>query len=405
MKLRIRFLFVVLIVAFISSCNKYEVFEENNIDINALSTSNIDTKLAVINLRVNQAEFDSMMQHYTSDIEIKGYLSMYNGSQTIIDDEEAEFGIKGSSTAAYPLKSLKVKFENNLDNSDGSIIDVKKHLPLHDLSTIRNFSLRNSGNDFYNSFIKDVCYSQMAVDMGLDVELGYDRSVQVFVNGSFYGLLHLRTEKNKTALSKLLGVSKGDLNIIKINHIGGGEEEIEYKAGDAAILNELVTAVFAHDTQKLKELVDVQSYIDYVVYQDYIGNSDWPFNNVQLYSVLDGKFRFFLYDLDFAGTRDKFFVLSDNALGFLYNIYQGLEKDPVIKAQIKQAQKDILNYCNNYKFRAVVDNHANDIEQDILYNIKKYKVPANSAAWYLEIEKLLEQFELRRRGYEKFYDL
>ena len=404
--LNIRALFIILtVITIATACNKVEVVEENNIDLNSVNPSNIDTKLAVINIVVDQDEFDYMMSHYNDDIEIIGHLSMFMNNQIIISNEEAEFGIKGSSTAAYPLKSLKVKFENNLDNSFGTIIDVKKHLPTHDFSTIRNFSLRNSGNDYYESFIKDVCYSQMAVDMSLEIELSYDRSVQVFVNSSFYGLLHLRTEKNKTALSKLLGVSKGDLNILKINHIGGGEEEIEYKAGDEAILNELVTAVFAHDTEKIKEMVDVTSFVEYVTYQDFIGNSDWPFNNVQLYSVLDGKFRFFLYDLDFAGTRDKYFVLNDNPLGFLYNMYQGLEKDADIKAQIKQSQKDIVNYGSNDVFRAIVDSKAGEIENEIKYNITKYHVPAYSAAWYLKIENLLEQYELRRKEYKGFYKL
>jgi len=398
-------LILLAVVAIMTACNKYEVVEDNNINIEVLNPSNIDTKLAVINIVVNQAEFDSMMYYYSDDIEIMGLLSMYEGNQIIISNEEAEFGIKGSSTASYPLKSLKVKFENTLDNSQGYIIDVEKHLPIHDFSKIRNFSLRNSGNDFYESFIKDVCYSDMAAGMGLDMELSYDRSVQVFVNSSFYGLLHLRTEKNKTALSKLLDVEKDDLNILKIGHIGGGEEEIEFKDGDEAIMNELVTAVFAHDTEKLKEMVDVTSFIEYVTYQDFIGNSDWPFNNVQLYSVLDGKFRFFLYDLDFAGTRDKYFVLTDNDLGFLYNMYLGLKKDATIAAQMKQSQLDILNYCSNDRFRRIVDKKATEIEYEIIYNISKYQIPATSASWYLQIENLLEQFELRRKGYKDFYKL
>jgi len=343
------YVFILLGVLFLLSvsCNKYIVEEVETVDASTVTPNTIETDLAVINITVPQADFDYMMGNYTEDIEIVGHLTMFHFKKQIIKDQLIEISIKGSFTAEYPLKSLKIKFDKNQDNSTGSILNVEDKLANHHLDVIRNFSLRNSGNDFYESYIKDISYSQLAIDMKLDLELSYYRIVQVFVNDKFYGLLNMRTEKNRTALSKLMDVSKGDLNIIKINHIGGGVEELEYKHGDEAKMNELVTAVFSRNTTKLKELLDLQNVADYIAYQDFIGNSDWPFNNVEIYSVLDGKFRFFLYDLDFAGTRNKYFVLDDNPNGFVYNMFKALMEDDATKAMFEESQRKIVNYAHS----------------------------------------------------------
>ncbi len=401
------YVFILLGVLFLLSvsCNKYIVEEVETVDASTVTPNTIETDLAVINITVPQADFDYMMGNYTEDIEIVGHLTMFHFKKQIIKDQLIEISIKGSFTAEYPLKSLKIKFDKNQDNSTGSILNVEDKLANHHLDVIRNFSLRNSGNDFYESYIKDISYSQLAIDMKLDLELSYYRIVQVFVNDKFYGLLNMRTEKNRTALSKLMDVSKGDLNIIKINHIGGGVEELEYKHGDEAKMNELVTAVFSRNTTKLKELLDLQNVADYIAYQDFIGNSDWPFNNVEIYSVVDGKFRFFLYDLDFAGTRNKYFFLDDNPNGFVYNMFKALMEDDATKAMFEESQRKIVNYAHTSKFKQIVRANAHRIENEISYNISKYAVPSSHAEWYLELEKVQNQYELRRDEYIDYYGL
>jgi len=317
----------------------------------------------------------------------------------------ASIGIKGTSTAAYSLKSLKLKFDETIDNTQHTIIMPSKHLPNHHFNKIKKISLRNSGNDFHGSFIKDISYTQLAIDMGLDLELTYNRDVEVFVNSNFYGLMHLRTEKSDGAISNLLQVKKKDVNIIKINHLGDGQEEIEFKDGDKEILQNLVDQVQSGNTAELLQLIDINSFMDYIAYENFIGNSDWPFNNVQLYSVADGRFRFFLYDLDFAGTRDLFFAEDHNKQGFLYHMYQALMQDPEFSQKLIQRNKEIYHKATYENFEAIINDNANRIENEIVYNISKYQVPSSRVVWYYEIEKVLNQFQSRRSAYAKHYNL
>lgn len=388
------------------SCSKLEIEEDLGVKSETVTMANMGTNLAIINLSVDQNEFDHMMAQYGQDIEISGYFAMYESyPKLIIDSAEVLISIKGSSTAMYPLKSLSIDFDHHIDNTQNTIISPPTLLPNHSLDELSKISLRNSGNDFYESNIKDAVYTQMAINLNLNVELGYYRPVQVFVNNKFYGLLKIRTEKSKSALSKLLGTHKGDMNLLRVNHIGNGNEEIEFKDGDETIMQELVDAANSGNTSKLKSMIDVASFIDYYIFQDFIGNSDWPYNNVQMHSELSNPFRFFLYDLDFAGTRDKYFVEDDAAKGLVYNIYTTLKKDDQINAQFDQKRQELYSNCTPQQFKAITNNIANQLEPEINYNIDKYGVPSSVAEWYLHIESIIDQFELRRTNYKNKYKL
>ena len=49
----------------------------------------------------------------------------------------------------------------------------------------------------------------------------------------------------------------------------------------------------------IRNLLDIEDFINYMAIQFYIGNSDWPFNNVKGFrDRKDGRFHFVLFDLD-----------------------------------------------------------------------------------------------------------
>ena len=397
-------LFTFIILA--SSCSKFEVTEDLGISPSELTPKNINTNLPIIELIVDQAEFDNMIQNFEQDIEIDGKYTMYDSyPSTIIKSQVISLNIKGRSSEGNPLKSLTVLFDNTVDNKTNPIIVVDKLLNGHSVDELKKISLRDSGNDFAETMLKDICYTQLAIDMGLDVELGYYQQVQVFVNKNYYGLLNLRTEKSKKALSKLIGAHKGDINIIRISREGNGPEEIEFKDGDDAYMQPLIDAAKNHDATALKALLDINSFVDYMVYEDFTGNNDWPNNNVQIHSVLDGKFRFFLYDLDFAGNLDKFFAEDDIGSGLLNDMYVTLKNDPDVEPLFIERQHYIYENATLNHFSKILDINATKIEKDINYNISKFTAPKTKVNWYLNLEEIENQFELRRDKYKNHYKL
>lgn len=403
---RFYILLFALILVFSISCSKYKVHTETSIDIDNLSIENINTQLDIIHITADSTPFAYMMTYPHEDIEIDAVFNMYSQGEAIISNKDIELKIKGTSTVFYDLKSLKVKFNKKVNNQIIPIIQVENPLPGHHLEVLKKISLRNSGNDFYGTFIKDISYTELAIQLGLDLELSYYKPVQVFINHQYYGLLNLRTEKDDNSLGKLLDVDNEDVNILKISHIGDGQEMIAFSSGDSLVIQNFIDAVNRKDTPFLLENVDLSSFADYIIFEDYIGNHDWPYNNVQIYNVRPkGKFRFFLYDLDFAADQDKHFVAESSYNGFLKLLYEALKEDADFAQTLQSRQAYIYEKATLGLFRDILDKNAHKIENDILYNMAKYQSPKNEIMWYYDLQRLEEKFETRRKLFKWYYEL
>lgn len=110
--------------------------------------------------------------------------------------------VKGGFSTRFSLKTLGVKFENKYDNSDRSLINPNKILPHHNLDKIKAIRLRNSGNDFVKTMIKDLSLTQLAINAELNLDLTYGEPVLVYINNEFHGLLNLRTEANSNGMAR-----------------------------------------------------------------------------------------------------------------------------------------------------------------------------------------------------------
>ncbi|NPD46305.1 MULTISPECIES: CotH kinase family protein [unclassified Lentimicrobium] len=388
------------------SCTKYIVNEEYSIDPAALTIENIQTALNVIHITADTVLLDSMMHHPSSDVEIDAFFSYFSQDQSIIKDKKIELKIKGTSTVFYPLKSLKVKFKKKVNNISSPILQVDQLLPNHSINELKKISLRNSGNDLYGTFVKDISFTDLAIQLGLDLELSYHQPVQVFLNESFYGLLNLRTEKDDNSLGKLLNVDNDEVNILKISHIRDGQEVLEFGSGNEQIINNLIEAVHTKDSDFLLNNIDLNCFADYIIFEDFIGNSDWPYNNVEIYNVgPNGKFRFFLYDMDFAASADRLFVDETGYNGFLKKLFDTLKTDADFATSLKRRQKEIYHQASPNLFKSIVEKNANRIEDEIKYNMAKYDIPRDHIAWYYELERLQEQFEMRYRNFGDHYKI
>ncbi|MCK5782176.1 MAG: CotH kinase family protein [Flavobacteriales bacterium] len=413
-----KILYLYSLILLFTSCTFIDVDDEqlDNINLEKTTPTNINSKLATINFVVDQDEFDHMYENYSEDIEIIGEFQMWRREKgekrkLVASGLEVELDVKGVSSAVFPLKSLGIKFDHTVDNVETKVFSpVSKIMEGHDLSEIKSMRVRNSGADFEASMIKDISYTQLAINANLDVELMYFEPAHVFVNEAYYGLMNLRTEKSQNGLSRLLGLKKKDIFQIKVDagspgwglEFKGDEDDDSYMR-----LQEFVDAVQDHNLDYIEDNIDIESYIDYTIFEDYVGNDDWPHNNVMLYFAEDGPFRFVLFDLDMAGTWDKYFVddkLDDDE--FMFKLHKILISNPETLDKLKAKQKSFDETDLDYHFfKDVVDSNAIIIESDIRYNIKKYSTPDNIIVWYNRVQELLDKYKVRIESYRKHYDL
>ena len=396
---RLSFL-LVLVLCF--GCSKFEIDETT-------LPAEIRSNLPVIQIEVDADEFDEMYENTEEEIEIKGKFSLYRDDELLIENEKVELELKGKFSIRFPLKTLGVKFDKKYDNRDRSLINPAVVLPHHSIDKIKAIRLRNSGNDFEKTMLKDLSITQLAIQSGLDIDLTYGEAVLVYINGEFYGLMNLRTEANTNGMAGLYEADKDDVTLAKIT-----TQELIKKDGDFNRIDALLDAIENKNIAYLKNEIDLNSFIDYMIFQSYIGNTDWPHNNARFYAIKDGKFRFVLFDLDNASrlkidqsplNRINGFWGS-NILSDLFKALYEDEQDDSFKSKFLQRYRELLESGNisSNELEKIVDENTERITVEIEHQIAKYNAPRTKLEWQIELDKMMVLFREREaavRGHMK----
>ena len=379
-------------------------WEDDSLPDLPTSPHSMMSQLARINITADPDSFSYMFTHFTDDVEISSIIDYYEPSgQLLFNYQAAKLEIKGTSSARYEMKSFGLIFDQPLDNSNAQILNPYHVNSGHQLDQLASIRLRNSGNDFGRTMLKDMAYSALAAHAGLNFELMYGAPVQVFVNGDYYGLLNLRTENNIEALSLMLNIPKQELSLFQMD-----DGELEFDEGAHTAADEFLLALEEEDLEVLDRMVNRQSFIDYLIFQDYIGNDDWPDANCRAHIGSDGMMRFFLFDLDYAAYRTQnprlpeMEYLEDD-LSEVYRIF--LNGDPTFAVDLAKRQAELYDIFTPGLFNSIVDRKAALIENDISYLISKYGKPASILHWQLELAELKREFERQDHFIRKKYGL
>lgn len=159
-----------------------------------------------------------------------------------------------------------------------------------------NFILRNSGNDWNNTMLRDLAITTLMAGSELDYQAG--RPVAVYLNGEYWGLHNLREKTNEHMLAKKHDIDKDDINLLEIEaEVVEGTNEgylalLEYLEMADPTTDEFYEAVAAE--------VDIDNFIAYFATQIYIVNTYWPQNNIKFWNSPSTGWRWILYDTDFG---------------------------------------------------------------------------------------------------------
>ncbi len=192
------------------------------------------------------------------------------------------------------LKNLKYPLIPGAVNADGSTTEKYKH-----------FILRNGGNEYAYTKMQDVWIQKMVSDRAFAVQSA--RPAVLFLNGEYWGLYNVTERYSDNYLETEYGVDKDNVIIIKNGELDEGKEEDYSLYREMRDLSELDMSK-EENYAKFTDAVDETSYIDYFAAEIYIGNQDWPGNNVQLWRsrVNDGtkygdtKWRYMMFDTEFS---------------------------------------------------------------------------------------------------------
>ena len=230
--------------------------------------------------------------NWNQDWDRPANIELYDTTNNVRINQEVDIRIAGGWTRMNSQKSLvlnpTLKYGNN--KFDYDIFRATKPG-----MNYKSIMLRNSGNDFDHSMMRDGFMQSLVMKrMNLDY-LAYEPAV-CFMNGVYYGIQNLRERSDEDFVYSNYGYNEDEIILLESWKMSSDTEFLKLSN---YITNNDITQKAVYD--KVCEMMDMDNFMDYFLTQIYLRNTDWPHNNVKAWKKKDdGKWRWILYDTDFG---------------------------------------------------------------------------------------------------------
>ena len=232
--------------------------------------------------------------NFWEDWERPVHISFYD-SETNEVESEFDGGLKifgGWSRGQNPQRSLSLfaRGQYGYSKFEESFFEELSY------DDFQSLVLRNSGQDWTRSSIKDITLTSLMRGSGLDFQ--EHNAVSTYINGEYWGLYNMREKNNEHMLA-----SKHNINADEITILTNYNTVLEGNNSDYNILMDYVTSIDLSvdaNFEYVKERVDLMNYALYQATNIYYNNTDWPGNNIKFWNHPNVKWRWIMYDTDFG---------------------------------------------------------------------------------------------------------
>jgi hypothetical protein len=291
-------------------------------------------------------------------------VEVFTQEGTRIVAQNAGIRVYGGATRYYPQKSLRLTARREYEPGIGRFHYefFENHMSFGPFSrpivSYNSLILRNDGQDFWRARLRTPLASRIALDAGFPV-VSPVNSAAVFINGEYYGYITLNVRIDEQYLEDLFDAPERSFQLIN----GGGRSiatNDEYVKHEFERLLEYASHGFDDETiQAVHDFFDIDNMLFYYAIQTYIGNDDWPHTNIRIWRYtgsqdvsnlapeMDGRWRFIMWDLDFAFDT---FNNTPPETRSIYRLLDGLS--PIFAALLQRPEyaETFANYVSDMAF-------------------------------------------------------
>lgn len=348
--------------------------------------------------------------HYERGIEWERpvFVESFTSQGERIIAQNAGVRVHGGATREKPQKSLRLIARKQYEPKEGKFeyAFYDDYFAADDyrmpITSFDSLTLRNSGNDWKWARIRNSLATVAAKEAGYDVVTPYE-SAAVFINGEYYGYATVDIRINEQFLEDLYNAPERSFDIY-----------------DRKELNELVAYAEKGDIEELEKHIDIENFLLYCAIEAYVGNSDWPLNNVKVWRYtgpqdaenlaeeLDGRWRYVLFDMDYAmsySSASKPDVPSihrllyddeENPISYYYG------REPILAALLEDSHYAGI-FASNIMDLTRVHFTPENVEKIVKgIDEKSFEELEKSAELYnLSMEKVIEDRELVAQFFEE----
>jgi hypothetical protein len=167
------------------------------------------------------------------------------------------------------------------------------------------FYLRNGSNQYLRLPYKEACQARMMCKETNTYYAAY-RPVSVYINGQYFGLYELREKYDKQMFKENENATDSTVELLSMSYFYGlilraVEGDVNNFWNDYANFDAL-NVLDPQYWEKADSLFDQTYYVDYIISESWMGNVDWPGNNIKIYrsDKTNHRWRFATIDMELA---------------------------------------------------------------------------------------------------------
>jgi len=241
--------------------------------------------------------------------------------------------------------------------------------PSRDYDVFQALVLRNSGNDWTNSMMRDGTLTGLMEGSGLDIQ-AY-RPAVTYINGQYWGFYNMREKVNEHFLASRHNIHPDEIDLLEF----GGDAIHGSNQGYVELINFIETNNLSNDNnyQAVTEQIDIENFITYVVAQIFFDNQDWPGNNIKFWKAKGGKWRWILFDTDFGFGIWNESSYQNNTIAFALESNGPGWPNPPWSTFLFRKLNENITFRN-----ALVNRFADEMNSRFLYNRIEQQINDNA---------------------------
>ena len=236
----------------------------------------------------------------------------------------------------------------------------------------------------------------------LDIDALGVRQTLVFLNGEYWGIYTLEESPDEHYVEDHYGYDDEQVNLLKywgVTQNGDGTDWWQFFNWISdADLSQPDQAAYAYSR------IDVPSFIDYVLFETYTANLDWPQNNVLHWQGETGEpFRWLFYDADGCFTRPSYNALehATSLEGSSMLINKFLENE-AFRDSFFQRYVELLDAAFSVPYLlSVLDDYQQTVEGEIPLQSERFGFPTDLQRWNDDLEEAKTFFRTRNYYYQQ----
>lgn len=343
--------------------------------------------ISVVTSNSNLYGENGIFDNWWFDWERAAYVEYFDSTKNMIFSQRAGIQVDGGwgGSRSNSQHSFRVELADGV-LGDGPV-DYQIIPARPDRIRYSKFYLRNGSNQYLAFPYKDACQVNL---MGARTNNYFAawRPVSVYINGSYFGLYELREKMDTEFFETLEGADPDQMDILSMSAWYGGvlravEGSLDDFYDDYAAFLQLNPA----DTSfwnSADNYFDMTWYNDYIIGVSWMGNTDWPWNNIKIHrsDKTDFRWRYCLIDLELSmdpnGWTDCYFDHIEYMLNYgasfphLHIWQRGMQNERFRNYFINR-YADVMNTAYRYDL-------ISSVEQS-MYDQMVLEMPNEYARW------------------------